>query len=767
MSQDIESYKSIIKLRKILSLGDSIRSQKVTEEDAELLESIFERQDNWPVFNRFVGEMGLPFWIIDFATRFIKGYNRQFESVLDPWAQSGSLLSILTESGLIKKAYGSIINETTYKIANYIAPNDKVSFNLTEPLSYLAKANHTYDLVISNLPWNHSSKGIAKIKELDGISDTLDNLILLLSCQKLRENGIGLFFVPYSFIYRSNKTNVYNNLDKYNLSLNAYLEIPSGSFAPITNIGGALIVVSKVKSEKIYAGIIKRETDLQNRLIENYFNNINDVDVSLGVLVDPNDFKGIQPIILREKVYERQKSINGENVFLGKAVVHSVLVRNGEEHKDRGNSVFLPLIGKQNAVNTVKELIIKHHNYIQMIVDPEIINPNYLASYFNTDLGMIIRKSAESGFIPKLNKRSILDLEIILPLISIQNEIIEIERQLKYIALDIQDLHDRLWIKHDDIRQVKKQIERYSEEESFEEWINSLPFPLASILRQYHVKKGDYKIKYEHLLHFFESTSELLATIILSGIWYEDLESKEIDLPQLLNKLRGKRITLATPTFSTWNQILSHFSKKYRTLLHSRDEEGGRNRVFQSFKCESFDILEIITSKRLFGVLDTVNTYRNEWLGHDGITSTATAKNRLRTLEDQLLELRNIFKSIWREYQLIMPINTVFKEGVYQYKAKLIHGSALPFEEIRIESSQALEDKTLHMKCKSEKEVLKLLPFFKMGSPPNTSQEACYFYNRIKSEGLRFISYHYEEKAEIYETSSTTMELIKEIVNLN
>ena len=54
--------------------------------------------------------------------------------------------------------------------------------------------------------------------------------------------------------------------------------------------------------------------------------------------------------------------------------------------------------------------------------------------------------------------------------------------------------------------------------ESLDQWFETLPFPLASILRAWQATPSqDFKTKYEHLLHFFEATAEFFGVILLSA----------------------------------------------------------------------------------------------------------------------------------------------------------------------------------------------------------------------------------------------------------
>src|SRR5205823_14292929 len=53
---------------------------------------------------------------------------------------------------------------------------------------------------------------------------------------------------------------------------------------------------------------------------------------------------------------------------------------------------------------------------------------------------------------------------------------------------------------------------------NLEQWFETLPFPLASILRAWQATPSqDFKTKHEHLLHFFEGTAQFISIIFLSA----------------------------------------------------------------------------------------------------------------------------------------------------------------------------------------------------------------------------------------------------------
>jgi hypothetical protein len=57
--------------------------------------------------------------------------------------------------------------------------------------------------------------------------------------------------------------------------------------------------------------------------------------------------------------------------------------------------------------------------------------------------------------------------------------------------------------------------------------------------------------------------------------------------------------------------------------------------------------------------------------------------------------------------------------------------------------------------------ALKLLPLIQVGPSPQSAKNACYFFNRLEKNGVRFVSYHFIDKPELTETFADATEAIK------
>src|SRR5206468_802179 len=90
---------------------------------------------------------------------------------------------------------------------------------------------------------------------------------------------------------------------------------------------------------------------------------------------------------------------------------------------EKTNAVYVPLIGKSPAIADLSDANLKLHNYIQIVLREEVADARYLAGFFNTTLGLMIRKALESGtVIPKSSKGSWQTANVYLPSRDVQTQ---------------------------------------------------------------------------------------------------------------------------------------------------------------------------------------------------------------------------------------------------------------------------------------------------------------------------------------------------------
>ena len=70
------------------------------------------------------------------------------------------------------------------------------------------------------------------------------------------------------------------------------------------------------------------------------------------------------------------------------ATVNIAKRKQDDEFEEIPNSLYLPLIGNSPAVASIDNLHIKPQNYAQIVIDPKIAVGQYVAQFYNSDLGI-------------------------------------------------------------------------------------------------------------------------------------------------------------------------------------------------------------------------------------------------------------------------------------------------------------------------------------------------------------------------------------------
>src|SRR5262249_59434202 len=118
-------------------------------------------------------------------------------------------------------------------------------------------------------------------------------------------------------------------------------------------------------------------------------------------------------------------------------------------------------------------------------------------------LGRKTRDKLLSGkFIPKIHKENLLAATVYTLPLDGQKMAVDVSYNIRQLRLALEQLETRLWRRPVDARDVQRELSKLNEKDSFEGWLETMPFPLASMLWRYRAT-ADIRSKNEHLLHFF------------------------------------------------------------------------------------------------------------------------------------------------------------------------------------------------------------------------------------------------------------------------
>lgn len=354
-------------------------------------------------------------------------------------------------------------------------------------------------------------------------------------------------------------------------------------------------------------------------------------------------------------------------------------------------------------------------------------------------------------------------------LLGLQNELAEFRRELWSSPRSSQSVEKRLSALSGRLSAGLKQ----HTVESLDQWFETLPFPLASILRAWQATPSqDFKSKCEHLLHFFEATAEFLSVILLSAY-----KSNDAIFEPHKQKLKGlmaeQKLSFERATFGTWKLVVEYLGKQTRILLsevekndgeeETEQPKDGRSLCAEIFADPSLVLPGIFVRKELASVISTTNKMRNDWSGHGGVVGQEEAKIRNELLISELQKLREVIGDAWREIKMIRVVRGDLHRGLWENEVALLMGSNSEFLKETRSMSMPLEREDLYLVGNNEGQALRLLPFIKVDSSPQSAKNACYFFSRLEKDSARFVSYHFIDKPErpgSFEEASETIKFL-------
>ncbi len=301
--------------------------------------------------------------------------------------------------------------------------------------------------------------------------------------------------------------------------------------------------------------------------------------------------------------------------------------------------------------------------------------------------------------------------------------------------------------------------------ERLEQWFETLPFPLASILRAWQATPSqDFRTKHEHLLHFFEGTAEFVSVILLSAF-----NSNEVIFEPHRRKLAAamlkQNLTFKRATFGTWRLVMEYLGKQARGLLSEngkRPDDAMNDRAVcaDMFADPSLSLPEALSRKELTDILSRTNKMRNDWSGHGGVVGQEEAESRNQQLLGEVQRLREAIADTWAETQLIHALHCIPRRGVFENEVAILMGSNNEFLKETRAMGSWLDVERLYLSKKDSGRALKLLPLVQVGPSPQSAKNACYFFNRLERDGARFISYHFTDRPELTSQFSDATETI-------
>lgn len=713
---------------------------------------------------RFFGDRGVfpvPPLLLPIVSALVK--DRHPKTICDPWAGIGTLLATVRETTEAPTAIAIVENEADFSLGKVLV--NSADWKVGDPLDILSSHVPEVDLVVSIPPFGTANSNTLALQGLDNkaieLRDGLGSLILTASAARLSREGIGIYIVTPSFFFYSRS--VLRHFGALGLGVEAALALPPGSFAPYTNIQTYLVVVRKRVTDRMFVGQLSANVKTNLQIVANFREGKAGGALELGCYVSPEGFIGLDSIRMAERLEQATRTFGAPAIRLGELAVAITLGRTGNDFNfpTADNALFVPLIGISNVVDSKDGMTLKAQNYAQVVIDPVRSQARFVAHFLNTELGKDIRHLHMMGtVIPKLNSQTLKNLNVFVPDLQSQEVMLEIETRIaaeRNMLLGIQSeltqYQRELWSNPQTAASVDSRLALLSSrlsgsitqhaESDLNVWIETLPFPLASILRAWQATPTqDFNTKHEHLLRFFEATTEFLSVILLSAF----ASNEALFVPhkrKLSEAMQKANLSFQRATFGTWKLVVEYVGKQTRELL--KDD---RALCAEIFADSSLELPSALSRVELAPVLSHTNKLRNDW-SHGGVVGQEEAQLRNEQLVSELLKLREVFADTWAGAQLIQALHTVHRRGIFENEVSLLMGSNSEFLKETRCMAISMDVERIYLASGRAARALKLLPLVQIGASPRSAKNACYFFNRLDRDGARFVSYHYADKPEL------------------
>ena len=369
-----------------------------------------------------------------------------------------------------------------------------------------------------------------------------------------------------------------------------------------------------------------------------------------------------------------------------------------EDHYVDGVSVvYVPKRGLGPTFTNLAELNSVHSSYYQIILRSEAgVDPRYLARYLNSPEGVSFRRAIASGStIPRITDRAWQAGPFFLPCRQVQQATLDLSTSLQAIHSEITELESLLWSDPSRVGELKARLAQvFDSQDAYVRWIDTLPFPLASILWAAHASQAGSHRQVEYLEHFFEAVAEYTSTILISGLrqapdLFDEERAKLRDLFAKFN------LSVTRSSFGTWVRIAERLAKKTRTLLN---DDASRSRVLEAFCLDSREPLLGLTSRGIASVLQQANKLRNSYRGHGGAKSDTQDAKQAGQLQQLVGDYRDGLQSSWSKWTLIIPGKASYSEKErYRCEVEQIVGPRTPFQRRNVTLQAPAVSDELHL----------------------------------------------------------------------
>jgi predicted RNA methylase len=685
-------------------------------------------------------------------------------SILDPTCGSGFMLQQAVHAASPSIIDAVEINAAMAEIARALL-GDEVRIITGDIFASQSSLHGSYDMIIADAPLGLR---LPKHPDAGDVRDSFETndfaeALCLWCCERLAPSGLGVVLI-------ANKTvgdqRFHDRVHKRGAAIKAFIHIPAGSLLG-TSISAHIAVLEKGPQSDLFIAELSADPEHNGLVIKALLGQSPPSKrPSLGMRVPLTSFTSFKNFENNWRLDKLAREAGFHPVPAADVLVELVTVQKNATRledfdADRGDALLHRMA--RHLIQDPLRAKSKLTNYLRVRLNQEVVDPVFLDHWLRSDFGRYAIDAITAGsVIPSVSIAALRSATFYLPDLARQQAMVAVLQRLDGIKAEADEVAALCWEPGAGVTVASERIEWINREESFNEWVETLPFPLATILWRHHTAPDSAIIRFPILVDFFEAVAAFLATIHLSAFISDEDQWAAVQ-PKLMRALDNGNLSLSRATFGTWKCVCEVLASHARKLVRGEKE---RPVVNDMYCLDDNQVLELLLSSEPVTLLQNANKLRNTHMGHSGAMSEVDATKVENDLMHLVKEVRKHFGRAWTAYELVLGSKAGYRDGVFSSRVPRIMGTRSQFETVERQTTVPMEEGRLYMLSPSGDRGLSLLPFVRMGASPASEPTACYFFNRQEKEGVRFVSYHFDRHADLTDQFPDTESAIRKITTI-
>ncbi|MBN1091826.1 hypothetical protein JKP75_04130 [Blastococcus sp. TML/M2B] len=657
-------------------------------------------------------------------------------SVLDPYATSPLPLAAVAEAVPGARLVAAAADPAVRDIGAALTPS--ADWSLDPEALFERTQGQTFDVVLLSPPLGMRARP-AQLPALPALSrPELADYALLRSLDRAAPGGRIIYHCADNLFW-GGEGQVLAACAERGWHLTAAISVDRG-FWPTTSLQSSIAVFEAQPTEQLFVARLDERTATAALVANLLARRPDTVNFHLGLLTD-RSYRSWQTLVVQRELADAFRA----DELIALATVgrlRAVTLRANRDYEPPDNAVFVPGIG-MGDVTTYPPTYEGRSGYrlLEVQLDPDRARAEYVAALLSSPIGKRLREvSSRGSTLPHVDLAALSSVRIPLPSLIAQQEAIAAAGHLASMEATVERLRSDLWRRPEKAKRVVEQLEQAARLDPVRRWLESMPYPLASVLQRY-VALRDPEARVQSLVNFFEAMAQFGCAVLLSVFRADDVLFQQVQADLAKAAPPGRQL-FDRADFGLWRNLGTTLAKNVRRLAGDKEHQ----EAFEAASGPAGVLIERLADKRFWALLDRARVVRNQ-RSHGGVVSPEQLSGWLSGLESLLSDVEQALGTAFEDVDLALAAEGRYRHGLYTYhQAERLRGPSAIFQQFEVQTRQPLESDHLTFVSRDAavSPVLHLVPLVRVGPTPRSANNACYFFESRQGGAISYVSYHFE-----------------------